>query len=157
MYPPHLIMQKTKPTKKSDIKRGWHLYDVSGKILGRVASEIATVLRGKGKPYFVPNLDLGDFVVVINAQKIKVTGDKKEKKFYTRYSGYPGGLKTERFQEVLEKHPDRIIYRAVSGMLPDNKLKDRLLKRLYIYPGSEYPYKDKFKTKEQMIKRAIKQ
>jgi len=137
-------MQKTKPTRKNDIKRFWHLYDVTGKILGRAASEIATTLRGKGKPYFVPHLDCGDYIVVINSKDFKVTGEKKEKKIYTRYSGYPAGLKKTQLKDVLKDHPERVIYHAVAGMLPDNKLKDRLLTRLHIFPGSEHPYKDKF-------------
>lgn len=139
-------MQKTKPTRKNDIKRTWHLYDVSGKILGRVASEITTTLRGKSKPYFVSHLDCGDYVVVINASDIKVTGNKEKDKIYTRYSGYPGGLKKETLKEAMQKHPERVMRTAVSGMLPDNKLKDKLLKRLYVYPSSDHPYKDKFKT-----------
>lgn len=138
-------MQKTKQTKQSNIKRSWHLYDVSGKILGRVASEIATTLRGKGKSYFVPHLDCGDYVVVTNASLVKVTGGKEKKKTYTRFSGYPGGLRKELYKDVFANHPEKVIQRAVIGMLPDNKLKDKLIKRLYVYSKSEHPYKDKFK------------
>ncbi len=139
-------MQKTKPTKQNNIQRSWHLFNISGKILGRVASGIAIALRGKAKPYYVHNLDCGDYVVVINAKDIKVTGGKEEKKIYTRFSGYPGGLRKEQYKEVIANHPERVIRTAVSGMLPGNKLKSRLLKRLYIYKDSEHPYKDKFKT-----------
>ncbi len=134
-------MQKTKPTRQSEIKRQWHLYDIKGKILGRAASEIATVLRGKHKTNFVPHLDCGDYVVVINA------GNKKEQKIYTRYSGYPGGLRRETLKEVLAKDPTRVIKQAVAGMLPDNKLKDRLLKRLYVFIDENHPYKDKLNKK----------
>ncbi len=137
-------MQKTKPTKQSDIKREWHLYDLSGKILGRAATEIAGLLRGKAKGYFVPNLDCGDYVVIINAKKVKVTGNKANKKTYTRYSGYPGGLKRETYADYAKDHPERIIQLAVSGMLPNNKIKDKLLKRLYVYPDENFPFGNKF-------------
>lgn len=140
-------MQKTKITKQNEITHQWHLFDVSGKILGRVTTEITNALRGKGKPYFVTNLDCGDYIVVINARQIKVTGGKENKKLYTRYSGYPGGLRKALYKDVMASHPDRIIRNAVMGMLPDNKLKDRLITRLYIYPDGNHPYKDKF-TKE---------
>lgn len=136
-------MQKTKQTRKNDIKRTWHLYDVSGKILGRVASEITTTLRGKSKPYFVSHLDCGDYVVVINASDIKVTGNKQIKKVYTRYSGYPGGLRKETLKDVMKDNPEKVIRNAVVGMLPDNKLKDKLLRRLYVFAGGEHPFKDK--------------
>lgn len=136
-------MQKTKQTRKNNIERHWHLYDVSGKILGRVCSEIATTLRGKSKPYFVPHLDCGDYVVVINARDIKVTGNKEEKKIYTRYSGYPGGLRKDTLKDVMKDNPEKVIRNAVVGMLPDNKLKDKLLRRLYVFAGGEHPFKDK--------------
>lgn len=138
-------MQKTKATKNKDIIRSWHLYDVSEKILGRAATEIALLLKGKAKPYYVSHLDCGDYVVVINAQKIKVTGNKAKEKLYARFSGYPGGLKKIKYSDTLANYPDRIVRHAVSGMLADNKLKDRLLRRLYVYPKEEHPYKDKFK------------
>lgn len=137
-------MQKTKATKQSEIKRDWHLYDLKGKILGRATSEIAQTLRGKGKPNFVPYLDCGDFVVVINAKGVKVTGGKEDKKIYTRYSGYPGGLRKEKYKDVFAVYPERVIKRAVLGMLPDNKLKDKLIKRLYIYPEADHPYQKRF-------------
>lgn len=143
-------MQKTKPKKQNkidSIERSWHLFDVSGKILGRISSEIAVTLRGKSKPNFVPYLDCGDFVVIINAKDVKVTGGKEEKKLYTRYSGYPGGLRTELYKDLMHNHPERIIKNAILGMLPDNKLKDKLIKRLYIYKDANYPYKDKFNNK----------
>ena len=135
----------TIPTKISDIKRSWHLFDVEGKILGRVASEIATVLMGKSKPYFVSNLDCGDYVVVINAKKVKVTGKKESQKKYSRHSGYPGGLREETLMELRRRNPTDIIRFAILGMLPQNKLQDRMLTRLFIFAGEEHPYGDKFK------------
>lgn len=138
-------MQLTKPTKKSDIVRSWHLYDVKDKILGRVVTDITTCLSGKRKPYYVKYLDCGDYVVVINAKHVKVSGKKTDDKMYARYSGYPGGLKKDSFKNLLANKPERIIHHAVSGMLPANKIKNLLLKRLYIFPEAEHPYKDKFK------------
>jgi large subunit ribosomal protein L13 len=135
----------TKPTKIADIKRSWHLVDLKDKILGRIAVQIAHLLLGKGKPYFVKNLDCGDHVVVINAQDILVTGKKEKQKIYTRFSGYPGGLKKITFAKLRVDHPTEIIRRAVSGMLPKNKLRDKMLKRLYLFPGEEHPYEEKFK------------
>ena len=137
--------QITRPTKLSDIKRSWHLFDVTGKTLGRVASEIAQVLIGKSKPYFVSNLDCGDFVVVINAENIKVSGKKEVQKKYSRHSGYPGGYREETFMELRKRKPSDIIKFAVLGMLPQNKLQDRMLTRLFIFAGGEHPYKDKIK------------
>lgn len=138
-------MQKlTKPTKISDIKRSWHLVDAKDKILGRVAVEIAAKLIGKSKPYFVRNQDCGDYVVVINAKHVKVTGKKADEKVYTRFSGYPGGLKRKLFWEVLDQKPDEIIRRAVMGMLPKNKLRDRMITRLYVKPESTHEFAEKF-------------
>lgn len=138
----------TKPTKLSDIKRSWHLIDASEKILGRVSSEIAKILMGKSKPYYVTNLDCGDYAVVINAEKIKVTGKKETQKKYSRHSGFPGGYKEEALSELRKRNPGEIVRRAVLGMLPQNKLRDRMLLRLFVFPGGEHPYKDKFKTKK---------
>lgn len=135
----------TKSTKKEDIQRSWHLVDVEGKILGRVATEIAGFLMGKSKPYFVRNLDCGDHVVVVNASQVKVTGKKAQEKKYYRHSGYPGGLKVKTFKEILEKKPEEIIIHAVRGMLPQNKLRDIMLKRLYVFPQQSHPYSDKIK------------
>ena len=135
----------TVSTKLSDIKRSWHLFDVEGKILGRIASEIAKVLIGKSKPYFVSNLDCGDYVVVINAEKIKVTGKKETQKRYSRHSGYPGGYREETLMELRKRNPTDIIRFAVLGMLPQNKLQDRMLTRLFIFAGANHTYKDKFK------------
>lgn len=137
-------MLMTRPTKVRDIKREWHLIDVRGKVLGRIGSEIAKLLMGKGKPYFAKNLDCGDYVVVINSQNVAVTGKKESDKVYTRYSGYPGGLKKITLGEYRERKPEEIIRHAVSGMLPKNKLRDSMLKRLYVFSGSEHKFEDKF-------------
>lgn len=135
----------TYSTKQKDIKRAWHLVDAKEKILGRVSTEIAELLIGKKKPYFVSYLDCGDFVVVINAAHVAVTGKKEKQKTYFRHSGYPGGLKTVSLGELRLRQPEKIIIHAVSGMLPQNKLRDRMLKRLYVFAAEEHPYKDKFK------------
>lgn len=137
-------MNFTKPTKLTDIKRNWHLIDVEGKILGRISTDIAKLLIGKSKPYFVSNLDCGDYVVVINSAKVTVTGKKKDQKIYMKYSGYPSGLKRKSFKLVQAETPNRIIRESVSGMLPKNKLRDLMLKRLYIFPDASYTYKNKF-------------
>lgn len=134
-----------KPTKISDIKREWHLIDAKGQILGRLATVMAKLLMGKNKPYFVRHLDCGDYVVVINAALIKVTGKKEEQKKYLHFSGYPAGLKAESLSQVRQKNPTRIITEAVKGMLPQNKLRDSMLTRLYVYADNEHPYQDKFK------------
>ena len=147
--------QMTIPTKLSDIKRSWHLFDVEGKILGRIASEIATVLMGKSKPYFVSNLDCGDYAVVINAQKIKVTGKKELQKRYSRHSGYPGGYREETLMELRRRNPTDIIRFAVLGMLPQNKLQDITLTRLFIFKGAEHTYVDKFKSQNAKGKSTI--
>ena len=134
----------TKPTKASDIKRAWHLVDVKDKVLGRTAVEIAHALVGKAKPYFVRHLDCGDYVVVLNAKYVAVTGKKETEKLYSNYSGFPGGLKQKQLWQVRKEKPTDLIRRAVMGMLPKNKLRDRLITRLYVYPEAEFPYKDKF-------------
>jgi len=135
----------TQATKASDIKRAWHLIDVKDKTLGRVSSEIAQLLMGKGKAYFVRNLDCGDFVVVINAKEVKVTGKKEEQKNYYRHSGYPGGFKSETLKEMRERKPEKVITHAVKGMLPDNRLQDRMMTRLFVFAGEEHTYGDKFR------------
>ena len=140
-----MMTQFTQPTKISEIERVWHLADVKGKILGRTATEIAKLLIGKGKPYFAKNLDCGDYVVVINAKEVAVSGKKETDKVYTRYSGYPGGLRKIRLEEYREKKPEEIIRHAVSGMLPKNKLRNSMLRRLYVFKGSEHKFAEKFK------------
>ena len=135
----------TQPTKAKDIKRSWHLVDVKGKILGRISSDIAKLLIGKSKPYFSRNMEVGDYVVVINAKEVRVTGNKEVLKKYYSYSGYPGGLKIEALGDLRKRRPEEIIRHAVSGMLPQNKLKDRMMTRLFVFAGEEHNYKDKFK------------
>lgn len=140
-------MKYTKATKAKEIKRSWHIVDVKDQILGRVATRIAYLLMGKSKQYFTPSLDCGDYVVVENAGRIRVTGKKAEQKLYMRFSGYPGGLKKKTFADILATNPTRIIQEAVSGMLPQNKLRASFLKKLYIFAGNEHPYKDKVTPK----------
>lgn len=136
----------TESTKKNDIKREWHLIDIKDKVLGRTAVEIANLLMGKKKSYFVRNLDCGDYVVVINAKTVKVTGNKEEQKIYYRHSMYPGGFRAETLKELRQRKPGDIIVHAVKGMLPQNKLRDKMLKRLRVFPGEEHKYDDKFKN-----------
>jgi large subunit ribosomal protein L13 len=138
------MLQQTQPTTQQQIKRTWHLIDAKEQTLGRLASQIAQLLMGKTKPYFVRNLDCGDYVVVTNAKDVKVTGKKEEQKYYARHSGYPGGFKSETLRELRERRPEAIIMRAVKGMLPDNKLQDRMMTRLFVSAGPEHKYKDKF-------------
>lgn len=130
--------------KGNEIKHDWHLLDVKEKTLGRIATEIASLLMGKSKPYFVRNLDCGDYVVVINAKVVKVTGNKEKNKNYYRHSGYPGGFRQETLGELRQRKPTEILKHAVSGMLPDNRLKDRLLTRLLVFEGPEHTYQEKF-------------
>lgn len=129
---------KTYVAKPSEIERKWYVIDVADQVLGRVATEIATVLRGKHKPEFTPFLDTGDYVIVVNADKIKVSGNKENAKVYRRHSGYPGGLKEVTLAEVRAKHPERIIKKAVKGMLPKNALGRQMLKKLKVYAGPEH-------------------
>ncbi len=136
----------TKPTKAGDIKRAWHLVDVNDKVLGRVAGDIALKLMGKGKPYFAKNLDCGDYVVVINASLVAVTGKKEKDKIYSQFSGYPGGMKRKHLWQMRAEKPEEIIRRAVFGMLPKNKLRDRMITRLFVFAEAEHPYKDKFQS-----------
>ncbi len=131
---------KTYIPRKEEIKRKWYLIDAEGQILGRLAVKIAKILAGKEKPIYTPHLDVGDFVIVINAEKIKVTGNKEEKKVYYHHSGYPGGLKKKTYEQLLKEKPQRIIKEAVKGMLPKNKLGRRMFKKLKVYKGIEHPH-----------------
>jgi|TARA_B100001989_G_scaffold234643_1_gene195343 large subunit ribosomal protein L13 len=131
---------KTFSLKNTEVARDWVVFDASDKILGRFATKIADKLRGKDKPTFTPHVDGGDFVVVINADKVKVTGNKAEQKKYYKHSLYPGGLKEKSYKEVLESTPERIIENAVKGMLPKNKLGKSIIKKLKVYSGSEHPH-----------------
>ena len=129
---------KTFNTKPADVKREWYLVNAEGKNLGRLASGIARVLKGKHKVIYTPHLDTGDFVVVVNAEKIQVTGKKLDEKFYVRHSGYPGGLKKFFLREQLEKHPDRVLKAAVWGMLPHGRLGRQMFKKLKVYKGTSH-------------------
>ena len=131
---------KTNSIKKDEITRDWYLVDAKGKALGRLASEVAQVIRGKKKVFFTPNLDMGDFVVVINADKISLSGNKADQKKYFSHSGYPGGDKEISYSNLKENQPEKIIYNAVKGMLPHNKLGRKLLKHLKVYSGEEHPH-----------------
>ena len=130
----------TSSIKKDDIQRDWYIVDADNKTLGRLASEVAQVIRGKKKPFYTPNLDMGDFVVVINAEKISVTGNKEEQKKYFSHSGFPGGDKETTLSSLRSKQPEKIIYNAVKGMLPHNRLGRKLIKHLKVYSGSEHPH-----------------
>lgn len=137
-------MNSTKATKASTIQRTWHLVDVKDKVLGRVAVEIANKLIGKSKPYFVRNLDVGDYVVVINAKYVSVTGHKEKEKMYSRYSGYPGGLKKKALWQLRAEKPTDIIRSAVMGMLPKNKLRRSMITRLHVFPEATHSFGNKF-------------
>ena len=137
----------TTATSTKDIVRAWHPFDMKDQILGRQSTQIANILMGKGKPYFVKNLDCGDYVVVVNAKSVKVTGKKETQKVYNRHSMYPGGFKSETVQELRARKPEEIIRHAVYGMLPDNKLRASMMKRLYIFSEDTHTYEDKLKTK----------
>ena len=131
---------KTYTVRKGDIKREWYVVDAQGKTLGRLASEIVKILRGKHKPTYVPHLDCGDYVIVVNAEKVRVTGKKLDQKFYYRHSGYPGGLKSINLRDQLQKHPTRVLEAAVRGMLPKNRLGRAMIKKLKVYAGGSHPH-----------------
>ena len=131
---------KTFVPKLKDITRDWHVVDAEGRVLGRLASRIASILMGKEKPTYADFLDCGDFVIVVNAEKVRLTGKKLSDKLYYRHSGYPGGLKQMSAAEVLQKHPERLIRSAVKGMLPRNKLGRKMLLKLKIYAGENHPH-----------------
>jgi large subunit ribosomal protein L13 len=133
-------VKRTYVTKPEDIERDWYVVDASGQTLGRLASEVAQIIRGKHKPTFSPASDVGDYVIVVNAEKIHVTGRKLDQKMYYRHSGYPGGLKEFTLGRMLEEHPTRVIELAVKGMLPKNKLGRKMIKKLKVYAGPEHPH-----------------
>lgn len=139
------LTKQTKSLKEKEIVRQWHLIDVKNKILGRITGKIALLLQGKHKTNYIPYLDCGDYVVVINAKNIKLTGKKEKEKIYTRYSGYPGGLKKIPYEKLLKEKPEEIIRHAVSGMLPKNKLRKKRLARLYIFADEKHPFEEKLK------------
>lgn len=130
------------PKKKDtlDKNKKWYVVDAEDKILGRLATEIAVILRGKNKPTYSPHMDMGDHVIVINAEKIKVTGKKMTQKKYYRHTGYVGHLRETSLEEMLQKHPERVIYKAVKGMMPKNKLSRKMIKKLRVYAGSKHPH-----------------
>ncbi len=132
---------KTKVLKKNDIVRNWYVVDAADKILGRLASKIAQILVGKHKPRYTPHIDCGDFVVVINADKFRVTGKKLKDKIYYSHSFYPGGLKETNLELMLKRYPQKVIHHAVNGMLPKNKLRSKRLRRLKIYTSPDHPHK----------------
>ena len=131
---------RTYSTKPEDIKREWFVIDATGMTLGRLATQIVTVLKGKHKPIYSPHLDTGDFVVVVNAHKVRVTGRKMDQKIYYRHSGYPGGLKEISLRDQLDRHPDRVIRFAVRGMLPKNRLGRQMIKKLKVYATPGHPH-----------------
>ena len=131
---------KTQFAKKSDIDRKWYVVDAKDAVLGKLATKVAVYLRGKNKPVFTPNADTGDFIIVINAEKIRLTGNKVTDKVYYHHSGYIGGIKARTAKELLEKKPEQIIEKAVWGMLPKNKLGRMMIKKLKVYRGNEHPH-----------------
>ncbi len=133
-------MEKTYVTKQQDVQRNWYVVDATDQILGRLASQVAQFLRGKHKPIYSPSVDVGDYVIVINAEKVRVTGRKLDQKFYYRHSGYPGNLKEIPLSRMLEEHPTRVIEHAVKGMLPKNRLGRKMVKKLKVYAGSQHPH-----------------
>jgi large subunit ribosomal protein L13 len=135
---------KTYQPKESEVKREWHLIDAKDEILGRLSTKIATLLTGKGKATFSRHMDSGDFVVVVNAEKVLVTGRKASKKLYRTHSGYPSGFKEKTYDMVMKAHPERIIEHAVGGMIPDNRLKKDRMLRLKVVVGDKNPYSEKF-------------
>lgn len=131
---------KTYVAKPAEIDRKWYVVDAGGKTLGRLASEIARVLSGKNKPIYTPHVDCGDFVIVINAEKVAVTGNKREDKLYRQHSGYPGHLKETNFNTMIQRNPRRVIESAVKGMLPKNSLGRQMIKKLKVYAGDQHPH-----------------
>jgi large subunit ribosomal protein L13 len=131
---------RTFSPKANDIQRQWHVVDASDVVLGRLASQVAVLLRGKHKPIFAPHVDTGDFVIVVNAEKIALSGKKLEQKYAYRHSGYPGGLTAVSYGDLLAKHPERAVEKAVKGMLPKNTLGRQMLRKLKVYAGPEHPH-----------------
>jgi large subunit ribosomal protein L13 len=133
-------VKTTKSAKEQDIQRDWYVIDAQGQTLGRLATRVATILRGKNKPLYTPHLDCGDYVVVVNAEKVHVTGQKMTQKKYYRHSGYPGGLREVTLRDQLQKFPNRVIEAAVRGMLPKNRLGRQMFKKLKVYAGPNHPH-----------------
>lgn len=140
---------KTYQPKKNEIERNWHLIDVKGEVLGRVSTKIAHLLMGKQKPQFSKHMDVGDYVVVINAKEVEVTGRKRKQKVYYKHSGYPGGLKEVKFEKLIKEQPEKVIEKAVYNMLPKNRLRQDRMRRFKIFAGSKHKYADKLKAKKK--------
>ena len=134
------LSYRTLSAKKEEVERKWFVIDAEGETVGRMCTQIATILRGKHKPSYTPHTDTGDYVIVINAEKVRFTGDKWNAKVYQTYSGYPGGQKEATAKEVRDKHPHRVVESAVRGMLPKNKLGRAMFKKLFVYAGTEHPH-----------------
>lgn len=131
---------RTFTAKTAEIEREWYVIDAEGQTLGRLASRIAPIIKGKHKPIYTPHLDCGDYVIIINADKVRVTGQKMEQKFYYRHSGYPGGIKSISLRDQLARYPERVLQSAIKGMLPKNKLGRRMIKKLKVYAGDSHPH-----------------
>ena len=131
---------KTFSAKSAEVQRGWYIVDATGKVLGRVAAEVARRLRGKHKPEFTPHVDTGDYIVVVNADKLRVTGNKTKDKLYHRHTGYPGGIYSTSFEKLQQKHPERVLTLAVKGMLPKGPLGYAMIKKMKVYAGGEHPH-----------------
>lgn len=144
---------KTYATKASDIGRSWRVVDADGATLGRLSTRVAALLRGKHKATFSPHLDTGDPVIVVNAAKVRVTGNKLSQKTYARHSGYPGGFKTETLERLLERRPEEVVRRAVRGMLPRNRLGEKMFRKLHVYAGPEHPHAAQKPTSEKETSR----
>ena len=134
------LSYKTQSAKKETVERKWHIIDAEGEVVGRMCTKIASVLRGKHKPSYTPHVDTGDYVIVINASKVRFTGNKLDQKEYQRYSGYPGGQKSRTAKEMLDKKPIGVVEAAVRGMLPKNRLGRAMFKKLFVYEGAEHPH-----------------
>jgi large subunit ribosomal protein L13 len=139
---------KTYQPKQKEVKRNWHLIDVKDKVLGRSATQIAGLLMGKQKPTYSNHMDMGDYVVVVNAKNVTLTGKKEKDKVYYRHSGYPGGFREVKYSKLISEQPKKVIELAVSGMLPDNRLKQPRLRRMKVFTDTKHPYEDKLKSKD---------
>jgi large subunit ribosomal protein L13 len=134
------LSYKTKSANDAYVKRDWYIVDATNLTLGRACAKIAAILRGKNKPYYTPHTDCGDYIIVINAEKVILTGNKLHEKEYQTYSGYPGGQKTELAKDLLRRRPEAVIERAIKGMLPKNRLGRKMFKKLFVYAGAEHPH-----------------
>jgi large subunit ribosomal protein L13 len=148
-------VNKTYSPKPGEIERKWHVVDATDLPLGRLASEVAQILRGKHKPIFSPHLDCGDFVIVVNAEKVAVTSGKSKTKIYYRHSGYPGGIRAETFESLRDRRPEAIVERAVRGMLPKNRLGRKVIKKLKVYAGAYHPHEAQKPQRLELIIRKV--